>query len=273
MSASIVPYARGTLACLLIALVAIAGPVREAIALPQVARAAAHLDELLEWAIKGGKNLPNLAVRDELVDLLKAMATKGDELSPVVVELIKRHLKDIPVGVLDEELLKVMSTSPELAESALQLAMKAAVRKPGARIAMMAKDLGPGAPTTLAKLVASLTDEEATILLKAWNRLLSGSDWTKLAAALERADLAPRVKGELFESITRFQLSKGALRSKSGLKQGGKVIAGQYNGVHGSMDRSRRGRFASDLRDQHVQGQGPSGRYQWVGPAESDLGG
>lgn len=233
MTASIAPIARGTLACLMIALVASACPVRQAVASPQAAQAAKYLDELLEWAVKAGKNLPNPAVGDELVDLLKAMATKGDELSPMVVELIKRNLKNIPVGVLDEELLKVMSANPELAESALQLAMKAAVRKPGARIAMMIKDLGPGAPTTLAKLVASLTDEEATILMKAWNRLLSGSDWTKLAAALERADLPPRVKGEIFESLTRFQLSKGALRSKSGLKQGGKVIAGQYNGVHG----------------------------------------
>ena len=199
----------------------------------QVKALAKNIDELIEWIYKGAKQLPK-AQADEVVDVLRRYGAKGDDIAPEVASILRRDLNSAAQGVLDADLLRLMSRAPTVREGAWALALKAKVREPGARLTQLAADLGTEAPTAMGRMAALMDTQDCAVLMRGLSpRMLSRSQVEQIVAGLKRAELSPTAQGEVFESVARAQLSGGALKARSGLKEGSRVIVGKHNSKHG----------------------------------------
>ena len=201
----------------------------------QVTAVAKQLDELIEWLAKAAK-LKTVApeVADDLTRVLNDLARYGDDIAPEVASIIRRDIDRIPRGALDADLLRLVSKDSTVREGAWALALKAKVREPGARLAQLARDLGSEASTTMGRLAALLDTQDCAVLMRGLSpRTLSRAQVEQITAALRKAELSPTAQGEVFEAVSRAQLSGGALRAQSGLKEGGRVVVGKHNSKHG----------------------------------------
>ena len=225
-------------ATLMISFFALAGgPLPLAAAGPepvQVGSVLRHIDEAFDWAFRVGKNLP-AAQAEELMDVLKAVARSGDDITPEVLRLLKRdYLTKCTRGTLDPALLRLMSDRPELCEVAWALATKAPIQKIGPRLVFLAQELGASAPRVLGKLASAMPEQEWQLLMRALNgKNMSRDQVMELVDALRKLDVAPTQQGELFELSARQLLSGGMHKANSGLKPGSKIISGKHNAIHG----------------------------------------
>ena len=201
----------------------------------QVVSALRNVDELIEWIAKAAK-LKTVApeVADDLTRVVRDLARFGDDVAPEVAAIVKRDIDRIPRGAFDADLLRLMSKNAAVREGAWALAMKAKVREPGARLAQLASDLGAEAPVTMGRLAALLDTQDCAVLMRGLSpRMLSRSQVDQIVNGLRKAELSPTAQGEVFEAVSRAQLSGGALKAKSGLKDGVKVVVGKHNSKHG----------------------------------------
>lgn len=199
----------------------------------QVTSTVRYVDDLIRALSKARGGLRNPSRADEVMDVLRATAKQGEDISPEVAELIRRNIDSIPPAVIDPWLIRFLSSNPAICDGAWELAMKAGVRNSGPRIAQLAADLGEGAGPMLSKLASTLSARDSAMLLRGLSgRMLSRNQVISIVDGLQLlADT--RTKGEVFEAVTRAQLSRGALKAGSGLKEGGEVIVGKYDSIRG----------------------------------------
>jgi hypothetical protein len=163
----------------------------------------------------------------------------GEDISPQVAEVIRR---DFGMGILkvtstvDAPLLRLLSKNPDICEPALRLVTRPGLRLRdwAPRIEKLSRELGDRAPSVLRALGTSISGDDAVLFMRGIaGRALSRKNINKVADALENSGLNSREMGEAWECISRAQLSKGANKATSGLREGGEVVSGQYNKVHG----------------------------------------
>jgi hypothetical protein len=199
----------------------------------QVRATAKSIDDLLEWIGRTGKGMRSPAEVDEFVGVLRKLGSRGEDVSSEVAALIRRDFATAPLGVIDAKLLELMTNNPAVRNAAWELAKKASVRDPGSRIALLVRELGDSAPGALEAICRSMNPDEAQLLMRAVSgRMLSRRQVLELTDGLSKVGVAGK-NGEIWEVVARTQISGGALKSKSGLKNGGEVIAGQHNSIHG----------------------------------------
>ncbi len=201
----------------------------------QVSAAVKQVDELVEWVAKAARlKSVSPGVAEEVTRALRALAKYGDDIAPEVADLIRRDIDEIPSGLLDVDLLRFLSKNGVAREGAWALALKAKVREPGARLAQLAADLGTEAPAAMGRMAALMDTQDCAVLMRGLSqRMLSRPQVEQIVAGLKRAEISPTAQGEVFESVARAQLSGGALKSRSGLKDGSRVLVGKHNSKHG----------------------------------------
>ncbi len=211
------------------------GPLPPASAQVATVKAATKVvDELLGWLSKGRGIRVSPERADDLIDALRSVARQGDDIVPEVAALIRRDIASLPVGVCDTTLLKFLSSNPAARDGAWSLALKAAVRDAGPRLERLTAGLGDSAGSIMGKLATTLDGREAALLMRGLGgRMLSREQVLDVVSGFRRLEVSPGIQGELFESVARAQLSRGALKNMSGLKDGGVVIVGKYNQIHG----------------------------------------
>jgi|GEM_PF-6978291 len=200
---------------------------------PQGRAVARGIDDLIEWISKAAKGVRPSSELDDLIEVLSKLGKQGKDIAPEVAALIRRDLLTAPIGMIDGKLIELMTANPAVRDTAWELAKKASVREPGARIALLVRELGDSAPAALEAIVKSMSPEEVQLLLRGLSgRMLSRRQVLKLTEGLSSIGSTGK-NGEIWEIVARAQISRGALKSRTGLKDGGQVIAGHHNSIHG----------------------------------------
>jgi hypothetical protein len=200
----------------------------------QVGAAVRAIDDLIEWAVKMRKALPEPHMADDAIDALRGVAKTGDDVAPEVVELFKRDFHKVRPGAIDPQFIRMMSRAPAVRDAVWDIALKVPAKGTGQVLASLVDDLGPRAPSVLSRISTQLSSEEAAVLIRGLTpRLLSQDRVQELKKVFQRVDMASIDQGELFEAVARAQISGGALKAKNGLKEGARVVKGQHNSRHG----------------------------------------
>ena len=202
---------------------------------PQVAKVASVADDLLKWISKLRKLDGEAAMAaDEVTEILKGIQKSGGDISSEVAELMRRNWSQLGRGVLDSDLLLLLSKRPDICEPAFDLAIRLQLRSLAPRLAKLSEELGEKAPNLMKALATKFDKEQAILYMKGISgRMLSQKQVGRVAEALEQSALSTQEMGGAFECLTRAQLSRGTNKSLSGLREGGEVVSSQYNKVHG----------------------------------------
>lgn len=230
---------RATLAlCLLLgAEIGSHGPTVVAASQPQVTRVLKYADEVVESFRTAVKSGMDAKVADEAIAAVRQFTKGGDDLTPAVATLLRRDSARLRAGLMDADLIRAMSRRPAAAESIMSIALQSQLSGTGPRLLRLCDELGDKADRVLPAISKGFsTSEQVTLVKGLGGRMLSRSEVeevTTALSALQRGGLDSVASGEVYETISRIQLSRGALKAKSGLKEGGEVIVGKHNGVNG----------------------------------------
>ena len=205
-------------------------------AVPQTARALRVGAELLDWIGLVGRNAERAEpAADDLANAVRRILSTGEDISPEVAQLLRRDLQALKTaGFVDASLLRLMSKRPDICEPAWNLATKLRLRDMAPRLAKLSDELGERALSVMKALATNVTEDEAVLFMRGLSgRTLGRRQVEDVVRALENSGLNHLEVGEAWECISRAQLSKGAKKAVSGLRDGGEVVKGQHNKVHG----------------------------------------
>ncbi len=196
-----------------------------------------YADEVADYFLKAGKSEMDSKVAAEAIGAVRQFASGGDDLSPAVSALLRRESTRMHAGMIDVDLIRAMMRRPDAAESIMNIAKQSQLGGTGPRLLRLCDELGDKADRILPAVSKGFsTSEQVTLLKGVGGRMLSRSEVeevTTALSALQRSGLDSVAVGEVFETIGRSQLSRGALKAKLGLKEGAEVVVGKHNGVNG----------------------------------------